>query len=303
MIAAFAVATIVLVGCSSEVSSASAATVAGTDIPRSQLEEAVTTITDRAGTLEDADAESRADIVAPMQRQLLSLFVQAEIIEDVADERGITVDDQAITDQIEADTAEIGGEDEFEQTLAQSQLTLPVYRDVLLPAQQRVEAIRTSLQEDLPDTEVRTARHILVDDADEAQEIVDLLDEGADFAELAEQRSTDPGSGAQGGDLGPAPRGSYVDAFEQAVWESELNEVVGPVETEFGFHILEVTDESVLSGDEVDPATQAQTLDRLLTELLQTSFGEADVQVASAFGTWDGDLGEVVEDPAVGSGD
>jgi parvulin-like peptidyl-prolyl isomerase len=303
MIAALAVATIVLVGCSSEVSSASAATVAGTDIPRSQLEEAVTTITDRAGTLEDADAESRADIVAPMQRQLLSLFVQAEIIEDVADERGITVDDQAITDQIEADTAEIGGEDEFEQTLAQSQLTLPVYRDVLLPAQQRVEAIRTSLQEDLPDTEVRTARHILVDDADEAQEIVDLLDEGADFAELAEQRSTDPGSGAQGGDLGPAPRGSYVDAFEQAVWESELNEVVGPVETEFGFHILEVTDESVLSGDEVDPATQAQTLDRLLTELLQTSFGEADVQVASAFGTWDGDLGEVVEDPAVGSGD
>ncbi len=303
MIAAFAVATIVLVGCSSEVSSASAATVAGTDIPRSQLEEAVTTITDRAGTLEDADAESRADIVAPMQRQLLSLFVQAEIIADVADERGITVDDQAITDQIEADTAELGGEDEFEQTLAQSQLTLPVYREVLLPAQQRVEAIRTSLQEDLPDTEVRTARHILVDDADEAQEIVDLLDEGADFAELAEQRSTDPGSGAQGGDLGAAPRGSYVDAFEQAVWESELNEVVGPVETEFGFHILEVTDESVLSGEEVDPATQAQTLDRLLTELLQTSFGEADVQVASAFGTWDGDLGEVVEDPAVGSGD
>ncbi len=302
-VAALSILVLILVGCSSDVPASAAATVDGTEIPRSQLEEAVADITDRTGSIDGADAEARTDVVAPIQRQLLSLFIQAEIIREVADERGIEIDDQAIAEQIEADTAELGGDDGFAEVLAQSQLTLEVYRDVLLPAQQRVEAIRASLQADLPDTEVRTARHILVDDADEAQEIVDLLDDGADFAELAEERSQDPGSGAQGGDLGPAPRGSYVEGFEEAVWESDLNVVVGPVETEFGFHIIEVTDESVLSGEDQDPGTQGQALDAQLTELLQTSFGEADVEVDPAFGAWDSELGEVVDEAPAGSGD
>lgn len=302
-VAALSTLVLILVGCASDVPASAAATVDGTQIPRSQLEDAVADITDRTGSIDGADAEARTAVVAPIQRQLLSLFIQAEIIRDVAEERGIEIDDQAIADQIEADTAELGGEDEFAEVLAQSQLTLEVYRDVLLPAQQRVEAIRASLQADLPDTEVRTARHILVDDADEAQEIVDLLEDGADFAELAEERSQDPGSGAQGGDLGPAPRGSYVEAFEEAVWESDLNVVVGPVETEFGFHIIEVTDESVLSGEDQDPGTQGQALDAQLTELLQTSFGEADVEVDPAFGAWDSELGEVVDEAPAGSGD
>lgn len=302
-VAALSTLVLILVGCASDVPASAAATVDGTQIPRSQLEDAVADITDRTGSIDGADAEARTAVVAPIQRQLLSLFIQAEIIRDVAEERGIEIDDQAIADQIEADTAELGGEDEFAEVLAQSQLTLEVYRDVLLPAQQRVEAIRASLQADLPDTEVRTARHILVDDADEAQEIVDLLEDGADFAELAEERSQDPGSGAQGGDLGPAPRGSYVEAFEEAVWESDLNVVVGPVETEFGFHIIEVTDESVLSGEDQDPGTQGQALDAQLTELLQTSFGEADVEVDPAFGAWNSELGEVVDEAPAGSGD
>ena len=302
-VAALSILVLILVGCGSDVPASAAATVDGTQIPRSQLEDAVTDITDRTGSIDGADSEVRTAVVEPLQRQLLSLFIQAEIIREVADERGIEIDDQAIEEQIEADTAELGGEDEFTEVLAQSQLTLEVYREVLLPAQQRVEAIRESLQADLPDTEVRTARHILVDDADEAQEIIELLDDGADFAELAEERSQDPGSGAQGGDLGPAPRGSYVEEFEEAVWESELDVVVGPVETQFGFHIIEVTDEAVLSGEDQDPGIQAQALDAQLSELLQSSFGEADVEVDPAFGAWDSDLGEVVDEAPAGSGD
>lgn len=301
-VAALSILGLILVGCASDVSASAAATVDGTDIPRSQLEDAVTDITDRTGSIDGADAQAREAVVAPLQRQLLGLFIQAEIIREVADDRGIEIDDQAIEEQIEADTEELGGEDEFAEVLAQSQLTLPVYREVLLPAQQRVEAIRASLQADLPETEVRTARHILVDDADDAQEIVDLLDDGADFAELAEERSQDPGSGAQGGDLGPAPRGSYVEGFEEAVWDSELNVVIGPVETDFGFHIIEVTDEAVLSGEDQDPGAQAQALDAELTQLLQTSFGEADVEVDPAFGAWDSELGEVVDEAPAGSG-
>lgn len=301
--AAISIVALALVGCGGAVSSSGAATVDGTEIPRTQLEDAVTTITDTTGSIDGADTEARTAVVAPLQRQLLGLFVQAQIIADVADERGIEIDEQAIADQIEADTEELGGEEDFAQVLAESQLTLPIYRDVLLPAQQRVEGIRASLQADLPDTEVRTVRHILVEEAAEAEEIVELLEGGADFAELAEERSADPGSGAQGGDLGPAPRGSYVEGFEEAVWDAELNTIVGPVETEFGFHVLEVTDEGTLSADEQAPGAQSPAVDAELTELLQSSFGAADVSVDPAFGTWDGDLGEVVEADPPGSSD
>lgn len=302
-LAAISVVALALVGCTDAASSGAAATVDGTEIPRSQLEDAVTSITEGTGSIDGADAEQRTAVVAPLQRQLLSLMVQAQIVKDVADERGIEVDEQLIADQIGADAEEVGGEDEFAEVLLQSQLTLPLYRDVLLPAQQRIEGIRASLQADLPDTEVRTVRHILVEEAAEAQEIVELLEDGADFAELAAERSTDSGSGAQGGDLGPAPRGSYVDGFEEAVWDAELDTIVGPVESQFGFHILEVTDEAVLSADEQDPSTRAPAADAELTALLQSSFDAADVSVDPAFGTWDSELGEVVEVDPPGSSD
>ena len=63
----------------------------------------------------------------------------------------------------------------------------------------------------------------------------------ARFAELAKANSEDPGSAAQGGDLGTFARGSMVKAFEDAVFAARSGDVVGPVETEFGFHVIRVT--------------------------------------------------------------
>lgn len=67
-----------------------------------------------------------------------------------------------------------------------------------------------------------------------------IVDEGADFATLAKKHSDDPGSGSQGGDLGYAERGSYVAEFEAEAYQLELNEISEPVETEFGFHIIQM---------------------------------------------------------------
>ena len=82
------------------------------------------------------------------------------------------------------------------------------------------------------------ASHILVEDVDLANELITELEEGADFAELATEHSIDPGSGQNGGDLGCFGRGMMVAPFDQAAFEAEVDQVVGPIETGFGQHII-----------------------------------------------------------------
>lgn len=76
------------------------------------------------------------------------------------------------------------------------------------------------------------------------QEILEIrkqiVEEGVDFATLAKKHSDDPGSGSQGGELGYAERGTYVTEFEAEAYQLELNEISEPVETEFGFHIIQM---------------------------------------------------------------
>ncbi len=85
-----------------------------------------------------------------------------------------------------------------------------------------------------------TARHILVDSAEKAQQLKDEINAGADFADLAKTHSSCP-SGAQGGDLGQFGRGMMVKEFDEVVFSAPINEVQGPVQTQFGYHLLEVT--------------------------------------------------------------
>lgn len=88
-----------------------------------------------------------------------------------------------------------------------------------------------------------TARHILVDSAEKAQQLKDEITNGKDFADIARQHSSCP-SKAQGGDLGQFGRGAMVPEFDTVVFSAPLNEVQGPVKTQFGYHLLEVTSRS-----------------------------------------------------------
>ena len=76
----------------------------------------------------------------------------------------------------------------------------------------------------------------------EAEDVKRQIEEGADFAELARENSDDPGSGEQGGDLGCNPSGGFVPEFDEAAFGAEEGELLGPIETEFGFHLIEVTE-------------------------------------------------------------
>ncbi len=88
-----------------------------------------------------------------------------------------------------------------------------------------------------------SARHILVDTEDQCQQLKDQIENGSDFADLARQHSTCP-SGRSGGDLGSFGPGAMVPEFDKVVFSAPVNTVQGPVKTQFGYHLLEVTSRS-----------------------------------------------------------
>ncbi len=127
------------------------------------------------------------------------------------------------------------------------------------------EQINKYYQDNLPNytqPERRKASHILftfatdAGDAEkekvkaEAQSVLDKINQGADFAEMARQYSKDPGSAENGGDLGVFARGEMVPAFEESAYSLNPGEVSGLVESSFGFHIIKLTS---IEGGESKP--------------------------------------------------
>lgn len=96
------------------------------------------------------------------------------------------------------------------------------------------------------------ARHILVATEEEALDIKAALEAGESFAGLAAASSTDTGSGANGGELGWSPVTNFVQPFAEAVTNGEVGAILGPVQTEFGWHIIQI------HGSEVRPVTDDQ---------------------------------------------
>lgn len=84
------------------------------------------------------------------------------------------------------------------------------------------------------------ARHILVATEAQCNELKTKIEAGADFADIAKQHSSCPSS-KQGGDLGEFGPGQMVPEFDKVVFSAEVNKVQGPVKTQFGYHLLEVT--------------------------------------------------------------
>ena len=259
-----------------------AATVDGTDIPRATLEEAVSELTEG----QELEGEQRATVMADQQRQLLTLLIQDQILVGIFEDVGATIDDDDV-DMVRDDLlAAIGGEEQLDEALAQAGLTPSLFEEVFIPQQARLQAIQTELAGD-EGFETRTARHILLETEEEADDVVAELDDGADFGELAEERSMDPGSGERGGELGPAQRGTYVPPFDDAVWEAELDTIVGPVESDFGFHVLEVIDEDERGVEDLSQEELQQLVGEELNQLVEQAFTDAQIEVDESLGRWD----------------
>ncbi|HXZ47676.1 MAG TPA: peptidylprolyl isomerase [Usitatibacter sp.] len=119
--------------------------------------------------------------------------------------------------------------------------------------------------------------HILVDKEDEAKAIIDQLNHGADFAKLAKEKSKDPGSKDNGGDLDWGPANRYVKPFADAVMSQPKGTISQkPVKTDFGYHIIRVDDVRPLKVPAFDDMkvqfrqrAQQQQIQKLVMELRQ----------------------------------
>jgi peptidyl-prolyl cis-trans isomerase C len=84
------------------------------------------------------------------------------------------------------------------------------------------------------------ARHILVPTEEACEELKSRIEAGTDFATIAKDHSECP-SGKQGGDLGEFSQGQMVNEFDEVVFNAEIGKVHGPIKTQFGYHLIEIT--------------------------------------------------------------
>jgi peptidyl-prolyl cis-trans isomerase C len=248
-----------------------------------------------------------ADSDLPLLREsILNQLIAEELIYQEALSQGIEPSEETTNQQYEQMRAQFATDEEWAQALAENNTNEEDLRYQIERNQLIQEIITTELSDvaEVTPEEIQTfydenpqyfetgeqvaARHILIsteglNDEEKteararAEGIKADLDAGADFAQTAIDKSEGP-SGPRGGDLGTFGRGQMVPEFEQAAFDLEVGEISDIVETQFGYHIIQVT-EKIDSGttpvDEVSPSIeqylaqqkQADALDAYVEEL------------------------------------
>jgi peptidyl-prolyl cis-trans isomerase C len=127
--------------------------------------------------------------------------------------------------------------------------------------------------------EVR-ARHILVESEEEAKEIADAIRNGADFAELAKQKSKDPGA-ADGGDLGYFTKDQMVPEFADVAFKMHPGQLSNPIKTQFGWHVIRLEDKRVRQPppfDEVKGQIENYVMRKAQAELITKLRAEGKIE-------------------------
>ena len=130
----------------------------------------------------------------------------------------------------------------IEKVLMQAFLSKYVQENI---KEENIKASYNNFIADETSREEIKASHILMDTESEAIDVINMLNDGGDFAELAKNKSTGP-SGPSGGDLGWFKRGQMVPPFEKAAFSLNKNEITQrPVQTQFGWHVIKIFDKRI----------------------------------------------------------
>lgn len=243
------------------------ARVNGQTISRAKFEE----VLDRR--LLDTTAAS-ADALA---QQVLESMIETELVRQAADALDISVSDEDVLAEIEALKASVDDDpDAWANWLTLNNYTeaelLDVLKESMLTNQVR-DYLLAELDGDVP--QVR-ARHILLATESEAQAILDALNGGADFAELAAQHSLDMTSRNNGGDLSWFTTHELMDpALAEVAFSLQPGETSGPVATRIGYHIIQTTD---TAERPIEPERLPLLMESLYTNWLQEQRAAADIE-------------------------
>ncbi len=300
MVLLVAVLALVAAGCSG--SSEPVATVGDVDIVRGDVE----------GLVRLTDEELSVSEFA----SFLGVFIQWEAIEQAASEEfGIDPSDENIQLRLDQLVAEFGPGatlDDFlnspsvnasetgirkyaAQLIIQDEIELQLTS--ALVAATEPEAEDEIARDPLAWTEV-CAAHILVETAEQADDVVARLAGGEEFAPIAANVSIDPGSGANGGDLGCTSPSGYVPEFADATMAAEIGVPTGPIESQFGFHIILVESRTATDTSDVIEYLNSVAERDLVDGWFLSVIAAADVSVVGDVGVWVTDPSPQVLPPA-----
>jgi len=242
----------------------------------------------------------------PTFAQFLGAAIQIQVILAVAEaDYGVVPSEDEISeeaDRIYADNGlDLSREDFLEQrgfsenmlqAIASQQLAVTRVQEMLTSAEPTEEQLAEARKEAEWGLAEVCLSHILVETEEEAADVLDRLEAGEEFADLATELSTDPAVVDNSGDYGCSPPARFVEPFAEAAMAAELNVPTDPVETEFGFHVLLVTDRTDADPAEIPsdeelaesltPTLEAQSLNEWFAEIMLA----AQVVVEEEFGTW-----------------
>jgi parvulin-like peptidyl-prolyl isomerase len=250
----------------------------------------------------NADPEAAVIDKAQFAQDLTDAIINLAIIDAARDEFQIDPTEEQVTAKI----AELEGQIQAAQGMTATeffaQQGLPAERLTVIARQQVIKDAldeqflssitpATDADAELLLTTDRVARttacvsHILVATEDEANVALDRINGGEDFAVVAQEVGTD-GTAANGGELGCESLGLYVPEFADAAYGATVGEVTGPVESQFGFHLVLVSSREEPSLEEIKADIDLQRVNEEVGAWILESIKAADVTVEAEFGTW-----------------
>jgi parvulin-like peptidyl-prolyl isomerase len=259
VVALLALVTLVAAGCGGDddVPADAVAVVDGTVITKQQLDDLLARAKKSYASQDRQFPKAGTSEYTALQNQAVAYLVQREEYVQEADELGITVTEKQIDDKVVEITKQYFGGDKaklqqqlkaqgyddaaFREDVEAQILSEAIFAKVAAGATVTDEDVKKYYEENKAQytvAESRKVRHILVKTKAEADEVLSRLDAGEDFAALAKELSTDPGSKDSGGEL-TIQKGQTVEPFEKSSFSLAVNEISQPIKTEFGYHVIQ----------------------------------------------------------------